>query len=69
MISTLEPTVEDKVEILKIDVKKNYQTPNTCTYSCMYKVTGHPHNLDTNYMNYKSLIYACIFHFFILKIN
>lgn len=23
MMSTLEPTVEDKVEILKIDVKKN----------------------------------------------
>lgn len=67
MMSTLEPTIEDKVEILKIDVKKNLS--NTCTCSCMYKVTEHPHNLDTNYMNYKSLIYACIFHFFILKIN
>lgn len=61
MMSTLEPTIEDKVEILKIDVKKHYQTPNTCTCSCMYKVTEHPNNLDTNYMNYKSLIYAFIF--------
>lgn len=66
MMSTLEPTVENKVEILKKNVKNiRRQTLNYCT--CMYKVTGHPHNLDTNYMYYKSFIYACIFHFFILK--
>lgn len=34
---------------------------------CMYKVIGYFYNLDINYMNYKLLIYVCIFYFFILK--